>query len=110
MSDTHIIVVGVIDSTNDCDFAIAVPEGTDVELVENLAVEGLGAWYAAASGPDEAIEPTEHFDAEEIKTFYSLGYAEPTSILLTRMGIEHQIIDLEFTPDGNPVCKHVTRY
>ena len=97
------MIVAYMDG-NDCDFGVKVAEGTNVEMLKMLIKGGVEAWYAAADTP---VEETDFFTAEEVEGFYYLGYAEPTSMLLTRCGIEHEIVDLEFDSEGNAICDEI---
>ena len=103
------MILGVFDSFNDCDFGIKFEDADKLELVKKLALAGLGAWYQAAH---EDIEGDEYFTAEEIEGFYDSGYAEPTSELLDRYEIEHEIIHLEFDDDGECIteCDEIIEY
>lgn len=97
------MIIGVIDSANDCHFALRVDDNVDVELVKTLAMCGLTAWYKAAWLDDE-IDDDEYFTKEEIIGFYDFGYAEPASILLERYNIHHEVEELRFDDDDNAVC------
>ena len=96
------MVLGVFDSCNDCDCGIRFEDVDKLDLVKKLAIDGLATWYAAAH---EDIEANEYFTEEEIEGFYWSGYAEPTSELLDRYGIEHEIINLEFNDDNECITE-----
>ena len=102
------MVFGLVDIQNDCSFAVKFDDVSKLDLVKQFAVEGLSTWYEAAN---EDIEANEYFTKEEIEGFYESGYAEPTSELLDRYGIRHEIIDIKC--DENDIitnCDEVAWY
>lgn len=96
------MILGVLDS-NDCDFGIKFEDADKLDLVKKLARDGLATWYQAAHIDED--EENEHFTKEEVEAFYGSDYAEPTSELLDRYGIEHEIINLEFNDDGECITE-----
>ena len=100
------MILAVVDD-NECNFGIKLNDTTQLELVKKLAIVGLASWYEAAH---TKIEANEYFDAEQIEGFYGSGYAEPTMELLTRYGISHEIVGLEYDADGNPICDECINY
>ncbi len=93
-----------ITDTNDCDFGIKFADESQLEFVKKLASIGLATWYQAAH-EDKA---NEYFTEEEVEAFFESGYAEPTSELLDRYGIKHEIIDIEVDEDYNIInCDEV---
>lgn len=101
------MILAVVDN-NESNFGIKLNDTTQLELVKKLAIAGLRTWYEA--GYDRKIEANEYFDAETIENFYGSGYAEPTDELLTRYGIPHEIVDLEYDKNGEPICDECIVY
>ena len=97
------MVLAITDS-NECDFAIKFDDANLIDKVKELAKIGLGTWYQAAHDD----KTNEYFTEEEVGAFYGSGYAEPTSELLDRFGIKHEIIDIEVDEDDNIInCDEV---
>ena len=102
------MTVGLIDWQNDCNFAIKFNAVDKLDLVKKFMREGLATWYQAT----HEDKTNEYFTEEEVEAFYESGYAEPTSELLDRYGIEHEIINLEYDDDGECVteCDEIIEY
>lgn len=94
------MVIAMIDNLNDCSFAIEFKDESQKEQVKKSMCVGLDAWYAAAH--IDTYEGTE-FTKEDVEGYYGAGYAEPTSDLLLKKGIEHKTIDIEYNEDGEVI-------
>lgn len=92
------MVIAMIDTENDCSFAIKIANDAAKEKVKEYMKEGLGAWFCAT---DPESYNKDHFTKEEVEGFYWCGYAAPTCELLDKNGIEHEVIDIEKDEDGN---------
>ena len=93
------MVLAITDS-NECNFGIKFEDESKLELVKYVAQLGLYAWYQAAH--EDKANP--HFTEDEIDGFYWSGYAEPTSELLDRYGIKHEIVDYDENSDEVFYC------
>ena len=100
------MILGVIDSFNDCAFGIKLSDTKQIDLVKELALAGLASWYESANLDAEG---NEYFTKEDIESFFDCGYAEPSSELLDRYHIEHTIVDLEII-EGKYVCDDYVAY
>ena len=94
------MVIAMIDELNDCSFAVSFSDISVKEIIKTCMRLGLDAWYAAAH--IDTYEGTE-FTKEDVEGYYEAGYAEPTSDLLLKKGIEHKIIDIEYNEDGEVI-------
>ncbi len=92
--------IGLIDYSNECNFAIEIFNNACIEQVKSFMKIGLAAWYEAAH---DDIEGNLYFDRESIESFYGAGYAEPTYELLNRYGIEFRAIDIEFNNEDEAI-------
>lgn len=106
------MIIAYVDS-NDCDFAVKFDNVNYVGQVKKAIKEGIGAWYEAsyyeANRFDYDDDANEYFSVEELKSYYYSGYAEPTSDLLSKWGIEHEIVSVEFDEDGKVICDDIVR-
>jgi hypothetical protein len=93
------MIIAMIDNCNDCSFAIKIANEAAAEKTKEYMQEGLSAWYCAAHTPIDY--EGEYFSKEEVESFYDAGYAEPTEELLTKNGIEFELVDIEYDEDGN---------
>lgn len=84
------MIIALVDNYNDCSFAVKFDDKTVLEKVKKYMREGLEAWYCAAHEPIDY--DGDLFTKSEVASFYDLGYAEPTSILLDRDNIKHEIL------------------
>lgn len=90
------MVIALLDQQNECNFAIKFEDETQKEKVKELMKAGLSCWYEAAH---EIILDNEYFTAEEIKSMYGDGYAEPTMELLERNNIKAECVDIKYDDD-----------
>ncbi len=86
---------------NDCDFAVKFDDETKENEVRKAIQVGIDTWYEAAHTD---IEGNEYFTKEEIEAFYESGYAEPTCEILDKLGIEYEIVDVEYNDNDEVVC------
>lgn len=86
------MIIGITDQ-NECDFAVKFEDASRAKEVEECMGKGLDAWYCATN--PEYYDGTD-FTKDEIEGFYWSGYTEPTSELLNRKGIKHEIIDFRY--------------
>ena len=94
------MTIAIIDELNDCSFAVRFEDKTKADIVRKAMIDGLDAWYAAA----EETAESDVFTRAELDSFYNLGYAEPTMILLDKAGIEYAIEDVHYVmEDGYEV-------
>lgn len=89
---------------NDCNFTVRFDNPEDADKVKQAIKIGMDAWYTAAN---YNIEGNEYFTADEIECMYDLGYAEPTTDLLLRWGIDHETLDVEYDEDDNIICDDI---
>ena len=92
------MILAITDS-NECNFAIRFANEAARDQVEEYMREGLEAWYCAAHVPVDYNG--KYWTNEDVEGFYGLGYAEPTSELLDRDGIEHEIVGIEYDENGD---------
>ena len=90
----------MIESLNDCSFAISFPDEFIKEKVKECMKDGLSAWFSATN-PDE-FNGT-HFSKEEVSNYYYSGFTEPTTDLLSKEDIEHCLVDIEFNENGEVI-------
>lgn len=90
------MVIAICDSNNQS-FAVKFDDDSVKEQVKTCMKEGLDVWYCAAHVPVDYEGSL--FTKEEVEDFYDLGYAEPTEILLDRLGISYEIADIETDDD-----------
>lgn len=83
------MIIGYSDSNNTV-FAFNIINPEQIEQAKKLIIEGVEAWYQAAT---EAPEPTAHYTVEDIKKMYYAGYSEPSADLLKRFNIAYKDID-----------------
>ena len=91
------MVIAMIDTENDCSFAVKIANDAAKDKAEEYMQEGLRAWFCAT---DPESYDKDYFTKEEVEGFYWCGYAEPTSELLDKNGIEHEVIDIERDENG----------
>ena len=94
------MVIAMIDNFNDCSFAIEFKDKSQKEQIKKYMRVGLDAWMAATNV--DTYEGTE-FTKEDVEGYYGAGFAEPTSDLLLKKGIEHKTIDIEYNEDGEVI-------
>ncbi len=92
---------------NECNFGVRFDDESKKHLVKKAILEGLGTWYQASS---DDFSGNQFFTAEEVEGFYDAGYAEPTSVLLKRWNVVHEITEWQ-NEDGSTIdCDEVVRY
>lgn len=97
---------------NDCNFTVRFDNPEDADKVRQAIKIGIVAWYVAAHDNEDIQdylmdEGNEYFTADEIECMYDLGYAEPTTDLLLRWGIDHETLDVEYDEDDNIICDDI---
>ena len=87
--------IGVQSSMNpDMGFVVEVNER--IEEAKELIKVGFEAWFAAT----DDYKPNPYYTEEDLATWYDMGYAEPSVILLDRNGIPHSDVYTCFDEDG----------
>ena len=98
------MIIALVDNYNDCSFAVKFDDKTVLEKVKKYMREGLEAWYCAAHEPIDY--DGDLFTEAEIESFYDLGYAEPTSMLLDKDNIKHEIMDYKDTCEYDCIIEY----
>lgn len=99
---------------NDCNFTVRFDNPEDADKVRQAIIIGIDTWYVAAHDNEDIQdylmdEGNEYFTADDIEGAYYLGYADLTTDLLLRCGIDHEILDVEYDEDDHVICDDIVR-
>lgn len=93
--------ITLYDEFNDLDYALEIEDESKAELVGEIMIDGLKAWYCATC----EINDTKYFTDDEIKTYYYVSYTEPALEKLKEFGIEVKLVNVIWEDEDHTVAE-----